>query len=278
MCENCAIIVATFLSRIEKIQKSLKWVKELYDSFAILYDEFMKDIDYQAWAQYILNFLQEQFGREKELSILDVACGSGNLTIPFAQAGHHVIGSDISESMLLLAMEKSRVAGQTIQFVRQDMRRIAAHRKQDIINCSCDGVNYLLESKDVQAFFLAAYSLLKPGGWLCFDISSAYKLAKILGQNTFGEAAKKQVYLWQNNYDGSQRLLEMELTFFLKKEEELYQRFFERHIQKAHEIGELGEVLLTAGFQRIEVFEGFTRHIPQEKSERVQFFAQKPNN
>ena len=72
-----------------------------------------------------------------------------------------------------------------------------------------------------------------------FDISSPYKLKDILGDNTFAEDTGRIAYIWQNSYDSQSKLIEMNLSFFEKTENGLYERFTERHIQRAHSEQEL---------------------------------------
>ena len=111
------------------------------------------------------------------------------------------------------------------------------------------------------------------GGLLLFDISSQYKLENILGCNTFAEDEPAGAYIWKNNYDPESRLIEMELTFF-ERQGELYRRFTERHIQRAHGVDELLSALNRAGFDA-EAYDFETMDPVKPDSERVQFSGRK---
>ena len=240
----------------------------MYGDFAGMYDPLMKDVDYDSWAKYLLGFL----GGEK-LRVTDCACGTGEITLRLARAGHMMTGVDISDKMLRIASEKARRAALNIPFVEQDMRNLALHRPQDAIVCACDGVNYLDSSKAAEEFFEAANAALKAGGLLLFDISSRYKLENILGCNTFAEDEQAGAYIWKNNYDPQSRLIEMELTFF-ERQGGLYRRFTERHIQRAQDTGELLKALRRAGFDA-EAYDFETTDPVKPDSERVQFWGRK---
>jgi len=240
----------------------------MYGDFAGMYDPLMKDVDYDSWAEYLLRFL----GAEK-LRVADCACGTGEITLRLARAGHIMTGVDISGDMLRIASEKARRAALKIPFVEQDMRKLALHRPQDAIICACDGVNYLDSLKAAEEFFEAANAALKVGGLLLFDISSQYKLENILGCNTFAEDEQGGAYIWKNNYDPKSRLIEMELTFF-ERQGELYRRFTERHIQRAHGVDELLSALNRAGFDA-EAYDFETTEPVKPDSERVQFSGRK---
>lgn len=166
----------------------------MYGDFAGMYDPLMKDVDYDSWAEYLLRFM----GAEK-LRVTDCACGTGEITLRLARAGHIMTGVDISGDMLRIASEKARRAALKIPFVEQDMRKLALHRPQDAIICACDGVNYLDSLNAAEEFFEAANAALKVGGLLLFDISSQYKLENILGCNTFAEDEQGGAYIWNDN-------------------------------------------------------------------------------
>lgn len=245
---------------------------ESYGALAAVYDPLMRGVEYGAWADYLLSFLKEAGGTPL---VAECACGTGELTVRLQRAGCRVTGLDVSETMLALAQEKARKQGLSIPFVRQDMRRLILHRPMDAVIAACDGVNYLASPSDVRAFFAAAYRALRPGGLLLFDVSSRYKLQTVLGCNTFGERAPECVYLWQNRYDDVSRLCEMELTFFVPRGS-LYERFDERHVQRAHSERELRNWLGREGFTGIEAFAAFTREPPSAQAERIQFVARRP--
>lgn len=244
-----------------------------YGGFAALYDPLMQDVDYDAWAEYLLSFLRERVG-EGSLTVAECACGTGEITLRLARAGHKMTGIDISREMLSVAGEKARRAGMKIPFVQQDMRRLALHRPADAVIAACDGVNYLTSREQTEQFFKAAYAALKPGGLLLFDVSSRYKLSEILAGNTFGEDDGERAYFWRNAYDEKNKLLEMQLTFF-QKEGELYRRFTETHIQRAHSERELAHALESAGFTEHEAYCAFTREPPGRECERIQFVARR---
>ena len=77
---------------------------EAYTGFAEVYDLFMDNIDYEEWSKYVISLLQE-YGIKDGL-VLDLGCGTGNVTECLAKAGYEMIGVDMSEDMLNIAMKK----------------------------------------------------------------------------------------------------------------------------------------------------------------------------
>lgn len=261
---------------------------ESYSHLARLYDGFMNDVDYPAWASYVSRLYLRACGDDKTSSspnarILECGCGTGNITIPLARMGYDVIAADLSSEMLAVASEKARAAGLRIPFVQMDMRKLASHRRVDCVLACCDCVNYLTADEDAMEFFRSAFEVLKSGGVLLFDISTQYKLENVLGNNSFTDSSADSVYFWQNIYDERSKLTEMKLEFFKKAEPasgskaetELYERSSETHIQRAYSKDELIALLEKACFADIEVFDAFTLDPPAHDSERIQFIAVK---
>lgn len=244
-------------------------MNEAYSAFAAGYDRMMGDVDYDGWANYIDGFLKAAGAR----TVLECACGTGSLTVRLARRGYAITGSDLSEDMLMVARQKALNVGlRLLPFVCQDMRRIALHKPVDAIVCACDGVNYLLDG--AEDFFRAAHKALTPGGLLLFDVSSAYKLSTILGNNTFAATGADWAYIWENTYHPRLARVDMALTGFLKQGTG-YARFQEHHSQRSYTEEELRAALESCGFQDIQVYEAFTREAPSATVERLQFVARK---
>lgn len=240
-----------------------------YERFARVYDALMADVDYGLWANYIASFLPLA-----PSSVAECACGTGEITLRLKRMGYAVTGLDLSEEMLRVASEKARASGLSIPFVRQDMRSLSLHKRVDAVVCACDGVNYLTSMESVHRFFESAYTVLKEGGVLLFDVSSRHKLSQTLGCNTLGYDDGTLAYVWKNCYDEKNHLVEMDLSFFVK-EGTRYERFTETHVQRAHAKHEVEAALTACGFTNVRVFEAFSKAAPNEASERLQFVAEK---
>jgi len=249
-------------------------ITQAYEEFAAYYDRLMADVDYDHWTKYLLELLQTN-GVEPDQSILDCACGTGEITLRLHKAGYRMTGADVSARMLEIAQQKARKAGAKIAFVQQQMQQLSVHKPVSAITCACDGVNYLLSPEYVSAFFTGANRALKDRGLLLFDISSDYKLEKILGGQTFGEDEPECTYLWQNCFDEKTRLLEMRLAFFTPDGRGAYKRFDEWHVQRAHTRQEIDTWLAEAGFTLEGAYDAFTMDEPAPTSERIQFVARK---
>ncbi|MFO7294392.1 MAG: class I SAM-dependent methyltransferase [Caldicoprobacter sp.] len=244
----------------------------IYNGFAYIYDTLMQDVNYPKWVDYI-ELLFRHYG-VKPRQIVDLACGTGNITILLRERGYDVIGIDQSEDMLFVAREKARNRGMNITFIFQDIRHISLHHPVDAMTCICDGINYISAEEELDLVFEGVYRYLNPGGIFVFDISSYYKLSSIVGNNVFVKTDEDISYIWQNYFDKQSRICEMELSFFVK-EGEHYKRFDEVHYQRAYHAEEIVGHLENNGFEDIGVYQPFTLKPPKKKAERIFFAARK---
>lgn len=135
-----------------------------YSNFAYIYDGLMKDAPYPLWVKYVQKMSDKY---KKEIgSILDVACGTGSISIPLAKEGCRIIGVDLSEDMLAVAKSKAELAKVNVSFFQQDMRELQGFSQVDLVVIFCDSLNYLTQEEDVLQTFKHVYQNLKPGGHL----------------------------------------------------------------------------------------------------------------
>lgn len=247
----------------------------MYDDFAGVYDTLMDDYDYDAWSAYYLSLICDALGELSKRAV-ECACGTGSLTVRFAQAGLPVVGVDLSASMLRRAEEKARKWGVEAAFVRQDMRKLTMPRRVGAVLCTCDGVNYLTTLEDVKTFFERAYEQLLPGGVLCFDCSSRHKLETVMGNAFFGEERDGLAMLWKNTLNSQTHVLTMDVTFFVREEDGRYRRFREEHRQRAHSEQEIISLLKETGFEDICAYGEMRRDAPRDTDIRIHYTARKP--
>ena len=77
-----------------------------YEALAEFYDSLNPDVDYVKWSEFIQKII-EKYGKIKTEIILDLACGTGSMSVELAYMGYEVIGVDLSPEMLMAAQEKA---------------------------------------------------------------------------------------------------------------------------------------------------------------------------
>ncbi len=239
-----------------------------YCDFAYIYDRLMhSDIDYERYADYIENIFS-MYDVSSDL-VCDLACGTGNLTVPLSKRGYNMTGIDISEDMLNIARKKS--AGLDILYINQNITSLDLYGTMGAFTCGIDGINYIIAPKALLYMFKRIKNcFLDPNGILVFDISTEYKLKTVIGCNTFIHSEREIFYSWQNRYIETKKLSDMYLNFFVRSKNG-YRRFEERHLQKAYSCDELTAILKCAGFCDIKTFDYLSFDAPKPDSERIVF-------
>ena len=78
---------------------------EAYSALAAHYDALTDDVQYDAWADYAEHIFA-RLGVSPKL-VLDLACGTGSLSLRMAQRGYEMIGVDLSPDMLAAASQSA---------------------------------------------------------------------------------------------------------------------------------------------------------------------------
>ncbi len=239
---------------------------EAYQNFARVYDLFMEDVDYDGWSAYLAGLLEE-YGVADGL-VLDLACGTGNITERLAAMGYDMIGADCSPDMLEAAMEKRAASGHDILYLQQDMRSFELYGTVRAVICAFDSLNYILDEKEIAEVFRLVCNYLDPGGVFIFDVNTCYKYEQ-LGDTTIAENREEASFIWENCYDRERRINEYGLTLFVRGEDGRYEKYEELHEQRAYPLPVLLRLLAENGLEPAAVYDAFTREPAREESERV---------
>jgi SAM-dependent methyltransferase len=119
-------------------------------------------------------------------SVLELACGTGRLLIPIAQAGLAVTGVDIVRGMLDRARAKADEAGVEVDLVHADMRGVHLGRRFEMVLLAYNAMLHLASVEDFRALLAAVRRHLTPDGVFVFDIfnPSIEKLARRPNERT----------------------------------------------------------------------------------------------
>ena len=244
---------------------------DAYTSFARVYDTFMDNILYEEWAVYLTGLLNE-YGVNDGL-ILDLGCGTGNMTELLAKEGYDMIGVDNAEEMLEIAMEKREKSGHDILYLLQDMREFELYGTVRAVVSVCDSVNYIDEEEDLTEVFRLVNNYLDPGGVFIFDFNTLYKYREILGDRTIAENREDCSFIWDNYYYEEERINEYELSIFIREKENLFRRYEETHFQRGYTLDEMIRMIKDSGLEFVTAYDAFTREAPKEDSERIYVIA-----
>ena len=247
-----------------------------YENLAGCYDQFTRDVDYVRWADY----LERHFARSALPihTVLDLACGTGSLTLELARRGYEMIGVDQSEEMLAQAAEKCRQASEIPPlFLHQSMDKLDLYGTIDACVCCLDSVNYITRPKVLEKAFQRVHLFLMPGGTFLFDVNTPEKLRGLDGQ-MFIDETDDTYCVWRAEYSARRRVCTYGMDIFRLTPDGLWDRGEEVHEEYAYEPGELEDMLRRAGFEHIKRYGDKKRRAPVEGEERIFFTARKGRN
>jgi len=242
----------------------------IYEKFALIYDELIDDIDYNTWGDFINKILEL-----KDLTpqnTLEMACGTGKLTVELSKFISNIDAFDLSSDMLSIAYNKFK-DNRNVRLYNLDMKNFKFNKKYDLVICGCDSLNYITNPDDLNKIFFNVKEHLNQNGLFIFDINSYYKISKIIGNNIFLNEKDRIFYTWDSSYDEKLEICDYFLTFFVLKNYNLYERFDEHHRQKAYKTEYIERKLIENGFRSVYKYSDYSFEQIDDTTQRICFVA-----
>ena len=243
---------------------------EAYTGFAYVYDEYMDNIPYEEWGEYMMTLLKEN-GVSDGMSVLELGCGTGTVTRMLSKSGYDCVGLDMSEDMLSIASDKTFEEDLHIIYTCQDMRDFEVPYSMDAMISIGDSMNYITCVDDLENVFSCVRENLKENGVFIFDLKTIHFFRDILADNTYAQNRDDSAFIWDNYYDEEERNNEYELAVFVKNEDGTFDRFEEQHYQHGFTIEEVTGAARKAGHNVKSIYNAFTKDAPDDSSERLYF-------
>lgn len=250
-----------------------------YGAISSIYDNINSNVDYGAWADFFEECFDRYLPCRPEL-VLDLACGTGSMTLELAKRGYDMIGVDGSSDMLNIAFDRKYdlELKNDVLFLLQDMREFELYGTVGAITCCLDSLNYLTGEGELERVFSLAHNYLDPDGLFLFDMNTPHKFENIYAQNTYvyeEEDCGGEVFcVWQNYYDKKSGLCDFKLTVFEKTEEGTsYSRRDEEQCERCYSKEEVASSLKKNGFELINIYSDFKFTPASDTDERWYFVA-----
>ncbi|HEX3038448.1 MAG TPA: methyltransferase domain-containing protein [Oscillospiraceae bacterium] len=243
-----------------------------YAAFARYYDSLTLNVNYPARADYLCS-LFSNLNHNTGIT-LDLACGTGSLTVELAKRGLDIYGIDGSMSMLSVAQQKAATNDLNILFLCQQMQRIDLYGTVDTVICALDSINHLTSEKDVLSTFQRVSLFLNEDGYFVFDVNTTYKHKQVLSNNTFVYDTDDVYCVWQNSYESKKNRVGISLDFFAR-DSEVYHRSSEHFYERAYPTEQLISMLNQAGMELVHLYDDMSFSEPNDTSERLVFVTKK---
>lgn len=221
-----------------------------YGPLAASYDALTGDVPYGAFADAYAALLDP--ARRGGLTLLDLCCGTGTLTLLLAARGYEMIGVDASPDMLAVAEEKALETRCAVppMFLCQEAGELDLYGTVDGALCSLDGMNYL-PPEELPELLRRLHLFIAPGGIFAFDFHSPAHLRELDG-DTFVDEREDLLCLWRGEFDEEENALVYGMDIF-RREGALWRREEEEHVEYAHEPDSLRALLEQSGFTDVRI-------------------------
>lgn len=244
-----------------------------YSYFAQVYDLLTENVKYSERADYICSLLSDN-GIDRGL-LLDLACGTGSMSVELAKRGFEVTGVDLSAEMLSQAQNKMYSSGERILFLCQDMRALDLYGTVDCAVCTLDSLNHLDGENDLKEAFRNVALFLEDGGIFVFDMNTLYKHRSVLADNAFIYEYDGLFCAWQNTLCEDNATVRIDLDFFRRTEGSRYERFSESFKEKAYSDETMERLLAETGFRLVSRYEEMTKNEPTATTQRTVYVARR---
>ncbi|MFB3844743.1 MAG: class I SAM-dependent methyltransferase [Candidatus Cloacimonadaceae bacterium] len=220
----------------------------VYDFFAPYYDYHMRHVDYNHWARKFLS-LYWHFLHSQPQDILELACGTGNISELLVAMGYKVTGTDRSAGMLKCASQK-----QFKPILKQaEMTQIEEENAYDLILTAFDSINYLVKDEDIKRLFTAVAKALRPHGLFIFDISTHKNSVENFSDYLNLDETEDYTLIHKARYEIERHLQKTDIIVF-QREGEHYVRFEEKHVQRVYFVPEILNLFASSPLECIGVF------------------------
>ncbi len=225
-------------------------VNDPYSLCADLYDSLTRNDDIQAFYRGWRDTLTQAISKHKvKVRVLvDLACGTGNTTIPWtSRRGWTVVGVDRSDAMLREAVKKSR----RVRWYCQDLVDLDLRERADAVTCHFDALNHVLSAQDLRKVFVRVSRILNSGGLFQFDLNTDHWFRWLSVHEKLFRIGPNFLMAY-NEYDSKRRMVTFHHLWFVRKQRSYAKR--EVNVQeRAYPDTEIRHMLKTAGLRLLKV-------------------------
>ena len=241
--------------------------KSYSKSFAQIYDDIMDSVPYDLWYQY-LNEIIQFYDRDPH-KLIDLACGTGNMTLRFArEKSRECDGLDLSSDMLKVARKKAEDKSIETDFIRADLREFKLDKKYDMAFSLFDSLNYILTFDDLTRVFSNVYNVLSDDGFFIFDMNTITRLMSIEPGTAVFEGDDYTCF-WEDVINREDQTWQVKLKIYF--DQDGVNSHKELHQETAYPRDRVIEGLRQTGFKQIDVYDAYTFETGKDSDNRLYY-------
>ncbi|MEH2065244.1 MAG: class I SAM-dependent methyltransferase [Nostoc sp.] len=187
----------------------------------------------------------------KGAHILDLGCGTGQLTKQLLLKEYKVTALDGSESMLHYAQENAPGG----KFILGDARSFEMPSMFDgVVSATCV-VNYMMNIEELIGVFDNVYKALLANGIFIFDLDTEEQYKHFLQGSLSGNVKDEFAWAALRTYDLEEKTSQVKFTIFSLVENKNWRRFDHTVIEKCYSKEDVISALSSVGFVEINFYD-----------------------
>lgn len=238
-----------------------------YDPFAWIYNKHWGNTFLPIILPILDNLILSKL--RKNASILDLCCGTGQLSQKLSALGYRITGIDGSSAMLKYARENAP----DVEFFQKDARDFRLPHKYQAVVSVFDSLNHVMTLRELTSVFQRVHDTLRDGGLFLCDLNTVPGYLYEWSGSHFTLVEDDHVCVVENTYSPSRRVATFDATIFRYTDGNWYRHDVKLY-QKCHNPARVKSSLISVGFRDVEVF-GFDLQSgikPLNKEMRRAFF------
>lgn len=218
-----------------------------YSFFAEHYDDYMSHVDYDLWVSKILGW-SNQYGAKPLKKVLELACGTANISTRLIYRGFQVDACDLSVEMLTLASSKALKPN----LYQASLTDPIPGRGYQMAVCMFDSVNYLLKNNQIGKMLKEVALALEDNGLFIFDISTQGNSLENFADLCNMQKTHDGFLVHQAWYEVLQQKQRSSLHYF-RRQGLGYSLLHEQHTQRVYLCHELVELISKSPLKLIAI-------------------------
>ena len=226
----------------------------------------MVDPCHGRWAAFLHDLWKSD--RAGVRAVLDVCCGTGLMAAELVASGHRVVGVDASAAMLARARRR---LGPEAVLVRGTLPALRIDGPFDAAVSTFDGLNHLTP-EDLRSTFAALAGLIRPGGWLAFDLHTDAMMRFTRANAVVRGETRGHRFTIASLVDVPGRTCDSRVDIIRIADDE---RFTEHHRQHFFDDALVRDALARAGFAQVAVTAEYTQAEVDDSTLRATWVARR---
>lgn len=226
-------------------------------NYAPYYDLFYSDKDYKAEAAFVNECIKKDYSNNP-VSILELACGTGNHSTQLASFGHTILATDISPDMIAVAKSKEKPG---LSFRQADMIDFKLEQPVDVAVCLFDSIGYARTNENIICVFDNVNEHLNPGGVFIFEFWNAGAMLRNFSPTRVRRIVGNGMEILrisETTIDYKNQLATVNYSFIESRNGTLVDKFQETHVNRFFLPQEMNLLAELGGLSGLRFYDGFT--------------------